>query len=81
MALLTPARLVPLVLVSQDQNLACPRFPMLRIPLGNSVVTTALRSLGLRNSTRMEMSQWPLPDKRLCGAEWGDLTDPTQGSH
>ena len=29
----------------------------------------------------METSQWLLPVKRLCGAEWGDLTDPTQGSH
>lgn len=29
----------------------------------------------------MEKSQRLLPNKSLCGVEWGDLTDLSQGSH
>lgn len=77
MTLLTPARILPLVWASQGQRSEGPLFPTPRVPLRSSVVTMALESSGLRSFPRTETSQRPLPHNTLCGAEWGDLTDPS----
>lgn len=70
-----PATFAP-GLASRGQHSECPRFPALRVPLRSSVVTAALESLGLRNFPGTETSQRALSGGRLCGVEWGDLTDP-----